>query len=664
MKKILNKLLTYLLGRSMVATNSKDSQGFGDWSLSANAATYRDRRQESEILKQRLFVSSASTTGIAGPRGAGKSSLALKVLNECEKESDAFTHLIHSPIGYTSHEFLLSIFQNMCEEVIQRIDRDLNQTNTLDERATAELRRLRGILIASVIGLFLLFGGLVSYPAYTLYSALIEARLELMFADSHDMQARTSDLKESIDQLTEQIQLIVPNAGNPKPLLNELADKTTEYNWLLERQRQLEHDIAEAKDPLAIGVFIAPVLVTIFLFFISISLVPRAKSHFQRMRNTQENPLKVGLRDLATGYLEHLRFEITRSSQNQASVSFVQLGGILRSGRTATPRPLSLPTLTSELVDFLTRIAEVYGNRVVICLDELDKIEDPEDLEKLLRGIKGLLGHSKTHFLLTVSEDALARYTIRRRILPGMLESAFDSIISLERVSLLGAQHIVDTMHPKTESYTGKVSLHRSTALVWIFGTGIPREIKRNAMICLEEKKRLRSAKTLEIWKILYRRRLIDIESWAARVGGDDRSTCQFLSSLHKTIFLFDDKNAKRQYDMEWIREVGHIWMVELETMCEVEMKRWEVHVTDVSNVTTDTQRNWRHFMFSRAIVEILICTSSLAFFVSHSATHLDNKAVDRLTRIFEHMPYNIHFAIQQLRDHLLEVHVLLDGGD
>src|SRR6476646_7807864 len=87
----------------------------GDLSLRANPDTYLDRATESSDILNKIERSSASVIGISGPRGAGKSSLALKVLKQCE-ERGYFTLLIHSPTGYEPRDFLLSVFQRICEE--------------------------------------------------------------------------------------------------------------------------------------------------------------------------------------------------------------------------------------------------------------------------------------------------------------------------------------------------------------------------------------------------------------------------------------------------------------------------------------------------------------------------------------------------------------------
>lgn len=118
---------------------------------------------------------------------------------------------------------------------------------------------------------------------------------------------------------------------------------------------------------------------------------------------------KAKLRKKALDWHEHLRFQTSHSNATQVKVSVLKSIFGFSSAKNLAARELSLPLLTSEFSSFLQEIRQVYG-RAVICLDKLDKIEDPKDLDKLLRGIKGVLGQDGVHFLLTVSDDALIRF--------------------------------------------------------------------------------------------------------------------------------------------------------------------------------------------------------------------------------------------------------------
>jgi hypothetical protein len=84
-----------------------------DYSLRSSGKTYVDGRGDARHIVDRIKTSSASVIGIAGVRGAGKSSLAKKALDECNTLG-FFTLLVPSPTGYEPREFLLSNFPTYC----------------------------------------------------------------------------------------------------------------------------------------------------------------------------------------------------------------------------------------------------------------------------------------------------------------------------------------------------------------------------------------------------------------------------------------------------------------------------------------------------------------------------------------------------------------------
>jgi hypothetical protein len=154
-------------------------------------------------------------------------------------------------------------------------------------------------------------------------------------------------------------------------------------------------------------------------------------------------------------------------------------------------------------------------------LDELDKISDPTQLIELLKGVKGVLGVKNTHFILTVSEDATAlfndRYTGRRNL----LESSFDEIVHLDRVSLELATRIVN------DSLSALADVEHSrrpdlSALAWIFGAGIPREIKRCALRWFAESGGQQPVSAFHIWKSIFLDVLVNISTALPVAKGGD----------------------------------------------------------------------------------------------------------------------------------------------
>ena len=434
-------------------TASPNSDAPGDRSLCANGTTYRDRAAETDKLKTRIENSSASVIGIAGPRGAGKSSFALRVLDSCNSDS-AFTHVVHSPTGYESREFLIAIFQSTCQKTVANINDKLKQDHLLTEPVDDE--RARFIFIDRFLRWFapmlaVLLAVVIAYQIFVAREPSVEATFP--------------------------------------PILSDVLNAN-----------------------------LTLVILPLVLMFVLPSLSMWTRQFIRRKINIlTSHRSEAKLKRRALDWSEHLRFQTSRSNTTQAKVSFLESLFGFSSTKNLITRDLSLPLLTSEFSSFLQEVCQVYP-RVVICLDELDKIEDPEDLDKLLRGIKGVLGQHGVHFLLTVSDDALVRFS-RRRQERGIVESAFESIEVLDRVDLEAADYMVDLMYSAKDRGNGRAPVHIATVLLWLFGGGIPREIKRNALACLEKGLRPRFESAERIWNVLFRARIDEVQGVGVERG-------------------------------------------------------------------------------------------------------------------------------------------------
>ena len=548
-------------------TDRSNSTVRRDVSLRANGDTYSDRTNESALLTDRLLTSSASVTGIAGQRGTGKSSLALRVLANCA-EKGVFTQVIHSPTSYEPTEFLVSIFQRVCEEVVARVDKKLlKQSGSLVERGRAERRRVLAFLSVLLLGAVTASAGAVAYW----------------------------------NNLT-----TIPTDGFP-----------------------IRSD----------ALFVVPLLLAAYVGSIAfLWILYRAAVRFYR---TGKFRLEAGLRTLALELSERLKFQATRSVSAKAGVSFSKLVSGLSMDRSLVDRPLSIPGLTAELSRFLEKVAEVYAGRVVLCLDELDKIEDPDELDKLLRGIKGVLGHPSTHFILTVSEDALAKFMARRGSEKGIIESAFENIVFLDCVNLRTTENIVEHMHGKSElpAATGDTAV--STALLWMFGSGIPREIKRNVRDCLEGNLSPRTTRPREIWKLLFRSRLDSIRCWTLHAGGDNDSTYRFLVRLHESIELFD-RGGEASYGQAWAKRF---------------VTHWVTYMAEL--FSNGSQCRTSRLAFGRAAIEILLGASAVVYVKEESPPKLSDASTEELRRIFEFTRSNLQYARRLLQKYLTRIEVL-----
>ena len=559
--------------------SAKGDQGDqGDRSLRANGATYFDRDSESDKIYGRLMHSSASVIGIAGQRGAGKSSLAQKLLQRAEDDG-AYTQLIHLPTVSDSREFLIAIFQSVCEEVVSQIEKDLGQHRSLKEYAKVAIGRITKQRRIILTAMFLL----LSVPfIYFQFRYFIETLGD-------------------IDGLTIRADLIL----------------------------------------IGITVLTMVVLIAWWLLLPGYSLVSR------QIRFARKDPNRAGLRQYALELIEHLEFQTTLSSAQEAGVQMPSLSGKWSSGKSLAARPLSLPGISTQFARFLDHVAAIHSKkRVVICFDELDKIENPRDLDKLLRGIKGILGHPKTHFLLTVSEDALARYVKQRRLEKGMLESAFEEIVPLNPVDPSVARQVIDCICPaKNDENLGEIE-RISTALFWLFGGGNPREIKRNVLTCLEAGLEPNEATGVAIWEELLRSRLQEMKMWASNVGTNDDITFRFLCCLQESQKLLEQINGLDPLDLEWARTFASIWKQDFD------LDKLASGKQGAGGTLTETE-----IAHAGAVLDILLGASALAY-VIEKGSKLSDVTIEQLKSIFQIRTYNIAFAGKALEEYLKHLRI------
>jgi Cdc6-like AAA superfamily ATPase len=104
---------------------------------------------------------------------------------------------------------------------------------------------------------------------------------------------------------------------------------------------------------------------------------------------------------------------------------------------------------TSHLqrVDAFQKFAALYrtvsDRTIIVAVDELDKISAPEEAIDAINGLKDLMHSENIHFLVSVSEDALARFALRGIPLRDAFDSTFDTIAEVDRFSVDDASDLL-----------------------------------------------------------------------------------------------------------------------------------------------------------------------------------------------------------------------------
>jgi len=145
-----------------------------------------------------------------------------------------------------------------------------------------------------------------------------------------------------------------------------------------------------------------------------------------------------GVREDAQQRLDGLRFVPTTTVTHNLTVkppAVAEFGGSRALARAAQVK--TFPELVDEFRDFLARLTEDRsGARVVVCIDELDKIASAPEAERFLNDIKAIFGVRRCFFLVAVSDDALAKFSQRSLAVRTAFDSAFDNVVTVKRFEL------------------------------------------------------------------------------------------------------------------------------------------------------------------------------------------------------------------------------------
>ncbi|MGW4756148.1 TIR domain-containing protein [Streptomyces chartreusis] len=132
------------------------------------------------------------------------------------------------------------------------------------------------------------------------------------------------------------------------------------------------------------------------------------------------------------------------------------------------------PWTTSEIVQQFRQFVGALNNsgyRVIIAVDELDKVDDDEEVIRLLNDLKTLFGLANCYFLVAVSISAMIRFQQRGLPFQDAFESALDEVIPVEPLTA------TETVELLQRRLTGIPS--PSALLCHAVGAGLPRDVIR-----------------------------------------------------------------------------------------------------------------------------------------------------------------------------------------
>ncbi|MEH0933861.1 hypothetical protein [Micromonospora psammae] len=97
-------------------------------------------------------------------------------------------------------------------------------------------------------------------------------------------------------------------------------------------------------------------------------------------------------------------------------------------------RAITMPEMVARLRSLIER-ATARG-RVVIAIDELDKIGDKDDARQFINDLKAIFGVYRSYFIVSVSQDAMIDFERRGLTVRTEVDSAFDEVVYALPMSL------------------------------------------------------------------------------------------------------------------------------------------------------------------------------------------------------------------------------------
>jgi hypothetical protein len=197
---------------------------------------------------------------------------------------------------------------------------------------------------------------------------------------------------------------------------------------------------------------------------------------------------------LARRELEHLDY--STAVQTKSSVGW-KLGVVTATGEdqvSLTERQATDADMVGSLSWFLKELCRRTEKRIVICIDELDKIDKSDDVVSMINGIKDLFHIPEVHLVVSVSTDAMHSFAARGVLVRDVFDSAFDTVVQVQRMN---AKESRDVLWRRATNFPMPAMM-----FCHVWSGGHPRDLIRAARACVtlraEAKRTLKLAEVVD----------------------------------------------------------------------------------------------------------------------------------------------------------------------
>jgi hypothetical protein len=281
-----------------------------------------------------------------------------------------------------------------------------------------------------------------------------------------------------------------------------------------------------------------------------------------------QNPAAAVLLSVTLWWLSHLLGKARRVPDGRLAVEaqrgieqtrFLQTLGIERHGalgvgrlqfgrrwsRQLSEQPLALPEVVANYRRFAAMVAQWWrdnrspGGKLVIAIDEVDRIVDPNFAEGFLNEVKAVFGIEHCVYLVSVSEEALANFERRIARVRTVFDSAFDDIIRLRPFT---AAESVELLRRRLAGVPDRFLL-----LCHCLGGGMPRDVVQTARTMLDvHRARLGASSLTDISRELVMLEVAAVKRGFLSHNHDD----SILTSLAATISVDERRPGETSRDL------------------------------------------------------------------------------------------------------------------
>jgi hypothetical protein len=350
----------------------------------------------------------------------------------------------------------------------------------------------------------------------------------------------------------------------------------------------------------------------------------------RRLAFLRRHKRQLGLLYLTNELARRLDFEITktRTSDYGFAATFGMTTKYARSDQLKA-RPLSLPGLTSEYIKYMNQVLQVLSRKVIICIDELDKVSDVEQVRFILREIKGALYVRGSFYIVSVAEDAIATFETRMAAQRDIFESTFDEIFTVSPLDIASCHQICDKRLTVADL---KPLNYRGISILATLCGGNARELIRNlrdASLAARMKRGKSCLSPEEVWFLVFDKKYMDTleRLSAAPVDRMDEFRCEVINELRSladvressaaiqsvdcAVKLLSSRlrsNKKRDGEREllqrWLRLVLELKIFALTLRC---------HQLSMTDESFDSQAEALQVAYSKLPYSIMACRSMLS---------------------------------------------------